>query len=132
MFQISPLMLFPSEKELFRSSYLLKMTPRVTKILISSVWGKVLKIWDSLFEPIQIEVQRSKNYFNIFLPQEAGAFGKKHRKGTVKATPKIEKIFILYADREYLLCLQFKANGSFFLQKCIICRTPTQIFSLWR
>ena len=28
-----------------------------------------------LFELIQIEVQCSKNYFKIFLPQEAGAFG---------------------------------------------------------
>ena len=28
-----------------------------------------------LFELIQIEVQCSKNYFKIFLPQEAGDFG---------------------------------------------------------
>ena len=41
-----------------------------------------------------------------------------HRKGTAKATPKIEKICILYIYREYLLCLQSNASDSF-LQKCI-------------
>ena len=66
---------------------------------------------------MQIEVQCSKNYFYIFLPQNAGAFGK-HRKGTAEITPKIEKICILYVYREYLLCLQSNASGSF-LQKCI-------------
>ena len=67
---------------------------------------------------MQIVVQYSKNYFKIFLPQEAGAFGKKHRKGTTKATPKIEKICILRIYREYLLYLQSSASGSF-LPKCI-------------
>ena len=36
--------------------------------------------------------------FKFFLPQEAGAFRKKHRKETAKATPKIEK--------KYVICLQ--------------------------
>ena len=110
MSQISPLMFFSSEKEIFSRTYLLKKTPRRTKILISPVWNKILKIWDILFELIQIEVQCSKNYFNIFLLQEAGAFG--------KPTPKIEKICMTYIPRVYLLCLQSNASGSF-LQKSI-------------
>ena len=66
---------------------------------------------------MQIEVQCSKYYLKIFLPQEAGAFGN-NRKGIVKTTLKIEKICILHIYREYLLCLQSNASGSF-LQKCI-------------
>ena len=66
---------FSSEKELFSWTYLLKKTPRRTKILISPVWNKILKIWDTLFKFMQIEVKCVKNYFKIFLPQEAGAFG---------------------------------------------------------
>ena len=65
MYQILPLMFFSSEKELFSWTYLLKNAPRRTKILISQVWNKILKIWDTRFEPIQIEVQCSKNYFKI-------------------------------------------------------------------
>ena len=54
---------------------------------------KILKIWDTLFELIQIELQYSKKYFKISLPQEAGASG-----STVKNT----YTFNIY--REYLLC----------------------------
>ena len=72
-------------------------------MLISPVWNKILKIWDTRFELIQIEVKCSKNYLTIFLPQEAGVFRnrkeKKHRKETPKATPKIEKNCMLYIYR---------------------------------
>ena len=34
------------------------------------------------------------------------------------ATPKIEKIYILYIYRKYLVCLQSNTSGSF-LQKCL-------------
>ena len=117
MSQISPLFL-SSEKELFSWTYLLKKTTRRTKILISPVWNKIFKIWEILYELIQLDVQCSKNYFNFFLPQEAGAFGNS-RNGTVKAMPKIEKICILYICREHLLCLQSNAIGSF-LQKYFV------------
>ena len=40
---------------------LLKNTPRIRKLLISPVWNKILKIWDTLFELINVEVQCSKN-----------------------------------------------------------------------
>ena len=39
---------FLSEKDLFSWTYLLKKTPRRTKILISLVWNKILKIWNTL------------------------------------------------------------------------------------
>ena len=54
---------------------------------------KILKIWDTLFELVQIELQYSKKYFKISLPQEAGASG-----STIKNT----YTFNIY--REYLLC----------------------------
>ena len=52
---------FLSEKEIFNWTYLLKKTPQRTKILISPVWNKVLKIWGTLFELMNIEVHCSKN-----------------------------------------------------------------------
>ena len=44
-------------------------------MLVSPIWKKISKIWDILFELIQTELQCSKYYFNIFLPQEARVFG---------------------------------------------------------
>ena len=64
--------IFFVRKELFSWIYLLKKTPRRTKTLISPVWNKILKIWETLFELIQIEVHCSKNYFKISLLQEDG------------------------------------------------------------
>ena len=55
----------------------------------------------------------------MFLPQEDGAFGNNTEKDPVKLRPKLKKIYILYIDREYLLCLQSNASGTF-LQKFII------------
>ena len=74
MSQISLFMFFLSEKELLSWTYPLKKTPRMTKT-ISPVWNNILKIRDTFLELIQVEVQCSKNYFKIFLPEEAGAFG---------------------------------------------------------
>ena len=82
-------------------------------MLVCSVWNKILKIWDTVFELTQIEVQCSKNYFKIFLPLEARTFGN-NRKEPTQATPNIEKIYILYIYTEYLICLQSNASGSFF------------------
>ena len=74
-------------KKPFSRKYLLKRTPRRTKILISSNLNKIFKIWDMLFEFIQIEIQCSKNYVKIFLPQESGAF----RNNIEKPLPKLKK-----------------------------------------
>ena len=63
--------------------------------------------------------QKLFQFFFFFLPHEAEAFGNNIKKGTAKATLKIEKICVLYIYNEYLLCLQYNASGSF-LQKCII------------
>ena len=62
-------------KRAFWLSMSTKKTPRRTKILISSVWNKILKIWETFFELIQIEVQCSKNYFKFFFPHKARASG---------------------------------------------------------
>ena len=79
-------MFFSLEKELFIWTYLMKKTPRRTKILTSPVWNKILKIWDIPFELIQIEVRYSRNYFNFFYHKKLELL-----KRTAKATPKIEK-----------------------------------------
>ena len=89
-------MFFPSEKDLFSWIYLLKETTRRTKILISPIWNKILEIWATLFEFKQIEVQCSKNYFKIFLPEVGGAFGNKMKKKPQKPGPKLKKIYVLY------------------------------------
>ena len=116
MSQISPLMFFPWEKELLSWMCILKKTPQRTEILISPVWNKILKIWDTFFELIQIEVQCSKNYFKMFLPQEAGAFRNNIEKELQHPRPKLNK-YIVNIYREYLLCLKSNASDSF-LQKC--------------
>ena len=128
MSQISPLTIFWSKKELFSWRYLLKKTPRRTKILISPVWNMILKIWDTLFELIQIEVECSQNYLNFFSPQEAGAFKNNIEKTPQKPRPKLKKICMLHIYREYLLCLQSNASG-IFLHKCIDFVEPRLNFS---
>ena len=49
-----------------------------------------------LFELIQIEVQRSKNCFKNFLPQEATAFGNNIEKKPQNLRPILKKVCILY------------------------------------
>ena len=52
----------------------------------------------------------------MFLQQQAGAFGNDIRKKPQKPLPKLKNMYIIY--REYLLCPQPNASGSF-LQTCI-------------
>ena len=52
MSQNSTLMLFLSGKQLFIWTYLLKKRPGRTKILISPVSNKILKIWDAFWVQI--------------------------------------------------------------------------------
>ena len=112
--QIPPLF-FSAEKELFSCIYLLKKTPRRTKILISPVWNKILKIWDTLFELIQIEGKCSKKFFKISLSKEAEASGNNREKEPPKkATPKIEKIYVLNIYREYFALPAIQCKWSFF------------------
>ena len=90
---------FSSRKEFFSWTYLLKKTPRRTKILIFPVWNKILKIWDTHFEHIRIKVQCSKNYFKIFLAQEAGAFRNNIAKEPQISRPKLKK-YVYYIFTE--------------------------------
>ena len=62
--------------------------------MISPVWKRILKIWDTLYELIQIEVQCSSNYFKIALSQEAGASRNNIDKEPQKPCSKSKKIFI--------------------------------------
>ena len=41
-------------------------TTKDKNITVSSLWNRILKIWDMLFELIQIETQWNKNYFKFF------------------------------------------------------------------
>ena len=62
---------------------------------------------DTFFELIQIEVQCSKNYFKIYLPQEAGAFGNNMPsiKNCAKATPKIDNYaYYLFTENIFSPC----------------------------
>ena len=63
-----------------------------------------------------MEVRYTKNYFKIPLSQEVGASGSNIEKEPQKPQPKLRKyiyIYILNIYREYLLCLQSNASGSF-------------------
>ena len=60
---------------------------------------------------------QQKLFQNFFITR-SWSFWKQHRKVTAKATPKIEKTCLLNIYREYLLCQQSNARGSF-LQACI-------------
>ena len=123
---------FSSEKELFSWIFLLQKTSRRTKILISPVWNKILKNWDTLFEVVNIiGVQCIKNYIKFCFTTRSWSFWTEHRKGTAKVTSGIENfLYILYIYWEYLLCPQSNASGSFLQKVYWFCRTATQIFSL--
>ena len=51
-------------------------TTKDKNITASSLWNRILKIWDTLLELMQIETQWNKNYFifHIFLLRAVGAF----------------------------------------------------------
>ena len=77
-----------------------------------------MKIWNILFELIQVEVQCHKNYFKNFLPQEPGAFENKIEKELQKPLTELKKkMYIIYL-RQYLLSQESNVRGNF-LQKSI-------------
>ena len=114
MSHILPPIIFLQKNELFSWTYLLKKAPRRTKILTFSVWNKILKIWDILFKLIEIELQCSKNYFKICFITKSWSFWKQHK----RHAPNWKNIFNIY--KEYLLCLQSNASGSFFSKHVLI------------
>ena len=117
-----------SERKLFSWTYLLKNKPRRTKILISPIWNKTLKVWDTLFELIQIEAQCNKNYFKCFLITRSNKEKEQQRKGTAKATSKYEK-YVYYIFTENVCATCSPIQVSVFLQKCIKFREKQLKFS---
>ena len=72
---------------------------------MSPVWNKILKIWDTFFELVQIEVQCSKNYFKILLPQETGAFGNNIEKEPQKLLPNLKKyVYYIFTENVCSAC----------------------------
>ena len=54
---------------------------------------------------MQIEVQCSKNYFKIFLTQEAGAFGNNIEKEPQKPCPKLKKyVYYIFTENICSAC----------------------------
>ena len=85
---------FLSEKELFSWTYISKKTRGMTKIF--PVWNKILKVWDILFEIMQIErPTMQQNLSQKFLWQGAGTSGNNTEKELQKPHPKLQKIYIL-------------------------------------
>ena len=79
-------MFFSSEKELFSQTYLPKKTPRRAKI-ISPVWNKLLKIWDSFWAHKYGNTMQQKWVQAL---QRVGAFGNNMRNELRKPCPKGE------------------------------------------
>ena len=71
-------------------------------MLISPVWNKTLKIWDTLFELINIKYKAAKINSNFFLLQEAGAFWN-NIKEPQKTRPKLKNMYITYLLRIFAL-----------------------------
>ena len=63
-------------------------------MLIFSAWNKNLKLWITLLELMQMEVQCRKNYFKNFLRQGAGASGDNTEKVFCKLINFVEKRLI--------------------------------------
>ena len=96
-------MFFSSEKEPFSWTYLLKKTPRRTKVLTSPVWNEILKFRDTLFEFKYIVVNAAKISLNFFLQQEAGAFGSNTGKEPQNPRPKFKNMYIIDLLRIFTL-----------------------------
>ena len=94
--QIPALMFVFSGKRAFQSNISTKKDTKKDKLLIYPVWNMILKIWDTLFELIQIEVQCTKNYFKISLLQEAVASGNNIKMELQKSHPKLKNIYIKF------------------------------------
>ena len=74
-------------------------TTKDKNITVSSLWNRILKIWDTLFELIQIETQYNKNYLTFFCKVKLELW-KGVLTRTRKATPKINKniLKIIFRD----------------------------------
>ena len=80
-----------SRTQIFSKIYKLKDTTKDKNINISNLKKDFKNLRHTFWALIQTEVQCSKYYFNIFLPQEAGAFGNNIQKEPQKPQPKLKK-----------------------------------------
>ena len=110
---------FSSEKELFSWIFLLQKTSRRTKILISPVWNKILKNWDTLFEVVNIiGVQCIKNYIKFCFTTRSWSFWTEHRKGTAKVTSGIEN-FLYNIFTENICSARSRMQVVVFCKRCV-------------
>ena len=70
-------------------------------MLISPVWNKILKIWDTLFELMHNRKIIQEKLVKHFLPQESGAFRNNIEKQPQKARPKLKK-YVCYIFTEHI------------------------------
>ena len=114
-------MFFPSEKELFSWTYLQKKkTPPRTKVLISSVWNKILKTWETLSELIEIQVQCIKNYFKFFYHKKLELLEITYNieKESQMLRPKLKKyVYYIFAENICSACNPMQVVV--FCKKCI-------------
>ena len=62
---------------------------------------------------MQQKLSMQQKHFKMFLSKEAGVSVNNIEKESRNPSPKFKKIYILNIYREYLLCVQSNASGSF-------------------
>ena len=69
---------------------------------------------------MQIEEQCSKNYYKVFLPQEAAAFENNIEKETQEARPKLKKyVYCIFTENISSICNQIQVIA-FLLKNVLI------------
>ena len=94
-------------------------TTKDKNITVSSLRNRILKIWDTLFELMQIETQWNKNYF-IFFVTCSWSFGKEDWLGTRKVTPKINKKYLKKIFLEIFDLLPIPSKRQLFIKRVVI------------
>ena len=75
----------------FQMLDIINVTTKDKNITVSSLWNRILKIWDTLFELMQIETWWNKNYFIFFCNVQLELW-----KGTLTAFFETCRDFVLY------------------------------------
>ena len=94
-------------------------TTKDINITVSSLRNRILKIWDTLFELMQIETQWNKNCF-IFFVTCSWSSGKEHWLGTRKVTPKIKKKYLKKIFVEIFDLLSIPSKRQLFIKRVVI------------
>ena len=114
--QISPLIFFSSEKELFSWTYLLKKDTTKDKNINVSSLKEDFKIIRDAFWAYKYRDTIQQKLIQNFLQQEVGAFGNNIGKEPQKLHPKLKNLYIISLLR--IFALQSNKSSSF-LQKYI-------------